>query len=153
MSPPTLLELARAFPKGLAGVTYGAGDPAVSPAALEGLLSRVAVSRFREGFVLKGGVLLAAFSLRDFADIAKISATHGVGAGDLPGALEALATFRGATLRTLLSALAGMPQQVQPKWANWRRRQSRSDELPERFHDDLTAAAGRVMSAASPPQA
>lgn len=32
--------------------------------ALEGLLARVAASPFREDFVLKGGVLLAAFSLR-----------------------------------------------------------------------------------------
>lgn len=32
--------------------------------ALEGLLARVAVSPYREDFVLKGGVLLAAFSLR-----------------------------------------------------------------------------------------
>ena len=32
--------------------------------ALEGLLARVAASRYREDFVLKGGVLLAAFSLR-----------------------------------------------------------------------------------------
>ena len=32
--------------------------------ALEGLLTRVAVSSYREDFVLKGGVLLAAFSLR-----------------------------------------------------------------------------------------
>ena len=32
--------------------------------ALEGLLARVAESRYREDFVLKGGVLLAAFSLR-----------------------------------------------------------------------------------------
>ncbi|WP_020578789.1 nucleotidyl transferase AbiEii/AbiGii toxin family protein [Actinopolymorpha alba] len=32
--------------------------------ALEGLLARLAASRYREDFVLKGGVLLAAFSLR-----------------------------------------------------------------------------------------
>jgi hypothetical protein len=32
--------------------------------ALEGLVARVAASRYREEFVLKGGVLLAAFSLR-----------------------------------------------------------------------------------------
>lgn len=32
--------------------------------ALEGLLTRVAASRYRKEFVLKGGVLLAAFSLR-----------------------------------------------------------------------------------------
>lgn len=32
--------------------------------ALEGLVARVAASRYREDFVLKGGVLLAAFSLR-----------------------------------------------------------------------------------------
>jgi hypothetical protein len=32
--------------------------------ALEGLLTRVAASSYREDFVLKGGVLLAAFSLR-----------------------------------------------------------------------------------------
>lgn len=32
--------------------------------ALEGLVARIATSRYREDFVLKGGVLLAAFSLR-----------------------------------------------------------------------------------------
>lgn len=32
--------------------------------ALEGLLARIALSRYRDDFVLKGGVLLAAFSLR-----------------------------------------------------------------------------------------
>ncbi len=32
--------------------------------ALEGFLARVAASRYRDDFVLKGGVLLAAFSLR-----------------------------------------------------------------------------------------
>jgi len=31
---------------------------------LEGLITRVGASRYREDFVLKGGVLLAAFSLR-----------------------------------------------------------------------------------------
>jgi hypothetical protein len=48
----------------LARATGGDVQEMLTLYALEGLLARVAASPYREDFVLKGGVLLAAFSLR-----------------------------------------------------------------------------------------
>ena len=48
----------------LARSTCGNVQELLTLYALEGLITRVGASRYREDFVLKGGVLLAAFSLR-----------------------------------------------------------------------------------------
>jgi hypothetical protein len=81
---------------------------------------------------------------RDFADILTISRTHELSADELRAAFEAVATFRGIALQPLLPSLQGMPRLAQAKWANWRRRQSRTADLPDRFEDVLTAVAAFV---------
>lgn len=81
---------------------------------------------------------------RDFVDILSISGAHGLSAADLRAALEAVATFRRVALRPLLPGLAAMPQTAQPKWANWRRRHSQGNDLPELFEKVLRAVAGFV---------
>lgn len=83
---------------------------------------------------------------RDFADILAISRNHNLDAGDLRAAFDAVASFRGITLRPLLPALQEMPHAVQMKWANRRRRQSHASEVHERFDDVLNAVAAFVDS-------
>ena len=78
---------------------------------------------------------------RDFADILTISSVHEIPASDLRAALEAVAVYRGATLRPLLPSLAAMSDTAQAKWATWRRRQAHADTLPERFGEILSAVA------------
>lgn len=81
---------------------------------------------------------------RDFADVLTISRAHDLSAGELRAAFEAVATFREITLRPLLPGLGRMPETAQAKWSNWRRRQSRANDLPEQFDDVLRAVAAFV---------
>lgn len=83
---------------------------------------------------------------RDFADILTIINVHEIRAGELRAALEAVASYRSATLRPLLPALAGMPELAQTRWERWRRRQAHSAVLPEQFINVL----GSVASFADP---
>lgn len=61
---------------------------------------------------------------RDSADVLAISSVHETSASELAAALQAVAAYRGATLRPLLPALAAMTETAQAKWASWRRRQA-----------------------------
>jgi hypothetical protein len=78
---------------------------------------------------------------RDFADVLTISTVHEFSAAELRAALEAVATYRRATLRPLLLALAAMPYVAQAKWATWRRHQAHANTLPEQFGDALATVA------------
>ncbi len=78
---------------------------------------------------------------RDFADLLTISSVHEILADELAGALQAVATYREATLRPLLPALAAMPETAQAKWMTWRRRQAHTNKLPEQFADTLRLVA------------
>lgn len=81
---------------------------------------------------------------RDFADVLTICRTHDLAAGDLRAAFEAVASFREIALRPLLPGLDRMHETAQAKWSNWRRRQSRANDLPEQFDEVLHAVAALV---------
>lgn len=81
---------------------------------------------------------------RDFGDLLAISGAHEMSAGELRAALEAVATYRRATLRPLLPALSTMPDAAGAKWENWRHRQAHASGLPGDFGDALSAVAAFV---------
>lgn len=81
---------------------------------------------------------------RDYADILTISRNHSFNKDDLLGALDAVAQHRQTALAPLLPALASMPDLVQAKWAQWRRRQAYGNVLPELFADVLEQVAAFV---------
>lgn len=115
--------------------------------ALEGVLARVAQSHWSEEFVLKGGVLLAAFDLRRPTKDIDLQATglpndiEAVLDSELREALEVVADYRAVDLRPLLSALNDMPGMAQSKWEAWRRRQAQGDQLPAMFAETLAGVA------------
>lgn len=78
---------------------------------------------------------------RDFADVYTLSRSRPVDASELRASFETVARYRGVELRPLLRGLAGMPTFAQVKWAAWRRRTGRLDDLPEAFDDVLAAVA------------
>jgi Nucleotidyl transferase AbiEii toxin, Type IV TA system len=81
---------------------------------------------------------------RDFGDLLTISGSHEMSAGELRAALEAVATYRRATLRPLRPVLSSMPEAAGAKWATWRRRQAHAPGLPGDLSDALTAVTAFV---------
>jgi hypothetical protein len=80
---------------------------------------------------------------RDFADLFLLVA------GDLPEAdvieaVRAVASYRGVTVRPLADVLAGMPEEVQARWATWRERQGAQHRVPEDFAAVLNALDERT---------
>jgi hypothetical protein len=78
---------------------------------------------------------------RDFADVRSIIRRHRVDADEVSGAVEVVAAHRGVALVPLRERLAGMPDGAQRKWAAWRSRVARENELPELLSDVLVDAA------------
>lgn len=78
---------------------------------------------------------------RDFADVYTLTRLRPVDASELRMSFETVARYRGVELQPLLPGLAGMPAFAQAKWAAWRRRTGRLDDLPEAFDDVLEAVA------------
>lgn len=87
---------------------------------------------------------------RDFADVLTISNQHQMAASELRTALNAVADYRNTALVPLLPALSAMAQTVQPKWANWRRRQEHTEALPEQFSEVLERLAAFVDPVLNP---
>lgn len=78
---------------------------------------------------------------RDFADVYTLTRSREVAASELRASFETVARFRRVELRPILPGLAGMPTFAQAKWAAWRRRTGRLDDLPEVFEDVLAAVS------------
>ena len=97
---------------------------------------------------------------RDFGDIWSLSRQHSVKADELTQAIEEVASYRKATMRSLADVLDGYAELGQARWGQWRRR-SNSDHLPAQFASVLDAViafadpvltntvAGRTWSANS----
>lgn len=79
---------------------------------------------------------------RDFADVYGLIRSHQVRGDELATSLAVVAAYRGICLRPLLPALAEMPGTAQTKWAAWRSRTSRQNDLPLLFSEVLEAVAG-----------
>ena len=95
--------------------------------ALEGFLRRLTRTSHADNFVLKGGVLLAAYS------------------GRRPTRDVDLADRRQVTIRPLAQILDGYADLAQAQWSGWRRRQA-LDTTPEAFAELLD----QVVSFADP---
>ncbi len=78
---------------------------------------------------------------RDFADVCSIIGRHGVDADEIAGAFEVVAAHRGVALVPIRDRLVGMPDGAQGKWAAWRSRVARENELPELLADVLVDVA------------
>jgi hypothetical protein len=78
---------------------------------------------------------------RDFTDVYTLSRTCPIDGSQLHDSLTAVAAHRQATVVALSTALAGMPQLAQAKWAAWRRKQRLEQRIPERFADALQHVA------------
>lgn len=76
---------------------------------------------------------------RDFVDVYAIAEGRPIAQRDLRKSLATVALHRGANLRPLAQALAGMAEAAQPQWAAWRRRQRLDGTKPEKFQDLLDA--------------
>jgi hypothetical protein len=74
---------------------------------------------------------------RDFADVYTLTGHHAVDPDDLRASMDAVASYRGVALTSLLPQLQAMPERAQPKWRAWRTRVGREHELPEQFGDVL----------------
>lgn len=83
---------------------------------------------------------------RDFVDIDSITRTRAISEGDLYQALATVSTHRGAALRPLAQAVAGMAETAQAKWLVWRRKQRLEPVTPAQFQDLLD----RCVSFADP---
>lgn len=79
---------------------------------------------------------------RDFADVYSLTRVHTVDAEKLRTSLEVVATYRQVQLTPVLPQLAEMPPRAQPKWAAWRTRRNRVEDLPESF-DEILAEVSR----------
>jgi len=78
---------------------------------------------------------------RDFTDVYTLSRTRPIDGGQLHDSLTAVAAHRQATVVALSTALTGMPQLAQAKWAAWRRKQRLEERIPEQFADVLQQVA------------
>lgn len=72
---------------------------------------------------------------RDFADVYMLSRSRPMDGAQLHSSLTTVARHRQANLTSLSTALQGMPQITQPKWAAWRRKQRMEQQIPEQFAD------------------
>jgi len=85
---------------------------------------------------------------RDFADLYVLTSTHDHDAATLRGAIEAVATYRHASLQPLAAPLKGYAELAQDRWDAWRRKHQLDDRLPESFAellDGVTAFADPVL--------
>ena len=78
---------------------------------------------------------------RDFADIFTLIQTHDINTTDLAQCLRTVADYRQVPFHPLLPTLSNMPGLAQTKWAAWRRRTKRTEDLPELFGDVLRPIA------------
>lgn len=74
---------------------------------------------------------------RDFVDIDAITTTRTIRQADLAAAIDTVAHHRKVTLQPLATALDGMADLAQPKWATWRRKQHLETTTPQQFSDLL----------------
>jgi len=85
---------------------------------------------------------------RDFGDIWSLSRRHPINADELARAIDEVACYRNATIRSLAEVLDGFAEFRQERWAQWRLR-SNSDQLPEQFapvlHDVIDFADPVLM--------
>lgn len=79
---------------------------------------------------------------RDFADVYTATRARVFVAKELRTTLEVVAKYRQVELTPVLPRLAAMPALAQPKWAAWRRRTNRLEDLPATF-DEVLAAVSR----------
>ena len=74
---------------------------------------------------------------RDFSDIETIAKTQEVDGSELVAAIETVCIYRSTVPIPLSRVLEEMPQEAQPKWAIWRKKQRLENISPESFHELL----------------
>lgn len=74
---------------------------------------------------------------RDFADVYTLSRSHPIDGKQLHASLATVARHRQADMTSLSTALRGMSEIAQPKWAAWRRKQRMEQRIPEQFADAM----------------
>jgi hypothetical protein len=72
---------------------------------------------------------------RDFADVYTLSRSHPIDGKRLHASLATVARHRQVDMTSLSTALQGMSEIAQPKWAAWRRKQHMEQMIPEQFAD------------------
>jgi hypothetical protein len=86
---------------------------------------------------------------RDFGDIYILARAHPVDAVELAQSIATVAAHRQVALAQLADALDGYAELAQARWASWRRRQKREEDLPASFAevlDTVAAFADPVLS-------
>ncbi|WP_069599453.1 nucleotidyl transferase AbiEii/AbiGii toxin family protein [Brevibacterium aurantiacum] len=76
---------------------------------------------------------------RDFTDIVAIARTRRIRGSDLRQGIDAVASHRNVEIEPLESLLGAMPELVQLKWENWRKRQRLESTTPESLRELLTS--------------
>lgn len=76
---------------------------------------------------------------RDFADVFMLSGHHQANAVELRASMESVAGYRNVALRELSGILADWPDQAQPRWAVWLRKQHMPSDIPPQFGDVVAA--------------
>jgi Nucleotidyl transferase AbiEii toxin, Type IV TA system len=105
----------------------------------ERFLARLAESRFRERFVLKGGLLLAVMAIRRTTrDADMLAGIHPHSAVSLRDALHQVAEHRGREVRPLGPLLQTLRETRQLPWEAFRARSGLAG-LPERFAEVVDA--------------
>lgn len=72
---------------------------------------------------------------RDFTDLARLTAAHGVESARLSQSIRQVAEHRAAGLAPLAEVLDGYAVVAQGKWRAWRRKQRLEELTPERFDE------------------
>lgn len=144
-----------------------ATDAVLTRHALESFLHRLTLTEHADSFVLKGGVLLAAYDYRrttrdvdsnavavdltaghveqitrwrDYVDIVQLC-SRGFDSNELRRSAAAVAQYRQVTLGPVGPHLADYDDSGQRRWAAWRRKEDHEDDSDESLEAQLAFVA------------